>query len=638
MKMRQVVPVAALVAGTVVLVAAPQPASAAVSVSSSGTQITVTMTGNDTVAFSCSSGTARVVSSTATFNTPRACSTLTQVTVNGDGGIQDVDGSGLNAAAFAAKPKLTATLGQGGDTVTETQNADSIDLGGGADDLFLRRGLAANTLLQMGDGNIDRAVLAGSDAADELTVASTGPNATLAHGTSGNPAFTWVVQNVKYVDVDGGKGHDELDASLVQIGSNLQLVDLDGDDGNDTLIAGSRPSRLNGGSGTNTLQGGSNADEFETESDTDTLTGASDSVDDQIRDDTSLRFGGRAITGFGNTGGSPTDILYGSSLDNDVTVRVRPAAGAAYVTFSLNRMGQQLVPAGIEDLYLGLQGMSALTPRTLADVVVPVQDVQVQSTTGERELIDVTVPTGSWTNTIAASQRVIDPTAANFGVVRFSDDATYKVHGPWTNQNQGFGHRVHRDLLLRFATDAERDAVRDQLTNGTRTRAQVVAAIVNSDEYRGVDVDRVFHRYLRRGSDPSGRTYWIGSLRSGKSLRQFRAQLFGSSEYFTKAGGTNAKFVERAYEDVLGRKPDPSGLAYWTNKANNGTERGLIARQFLSSPEAKRTIVRDQFLRFADRQPLQSELDTWVPALDAANGEQALISFLAASPAYFNRS
>ena len=30
--------------------------------------------------------------------------------------------------------------------------------------------------------------------------------------------------------------------------------------------------------------------------------------------------------------------------------------------------------------------------------------------------------------------------------------ANVKIHGPWTNKNQGFGHRVIRDLYLRFAT------------------------------------------------------------------------------------------------------------------------------------------------------------------------------------------
>lgn len=642
MKIRRMVPIAGLLAGTLVLVAAPRPAGATVVVSSAGTQMTVNVTGyEDDVTFRCTGGNAVVSNGTSTFTPSPAvtCAALTQVNVTGDSNTQEVDGSGLNAVAFAAKPKLNIALGQGVDTVTETRNADTIDTGGGSDDLYLRRGLVANTSIEMGDGALDHVYLVGSDATDDLTVASTGVNTTLSQTNSGSPAFTWLVKNVEYAIVDGAKGADQLDATSVTIGSTLVLVTLEGGDGDDALSAGSRPSKLTGGSGSNTFTTGSNADQVNTESDTDVISGVTDGVDDYVNDDESLRFGGRSITGFGNSGGSPTDSFEGYSLDNDVTVRVRPVnGGGALMTFSLNRMGQQQLPPGIEQMEVSLYGMSQLTPRTLADVVVPAHDVDVSTTDGDKELIDITVPSGSWTNTANGGTRTIATASGAVGNVTLRDGATYQVHGPWTNQNQGFGHRVHRDLLLRFASVAERDQVRDKLTNGTATRAAIVQAILNTDEYRGVDVDRVFHRYLRRAADPGGRTYWVNSIENGKSLRQFRAQLFGSNEYFTKAGGTNAAFVARAYEDVLGRKPDPSGQAYWTNKANNGTERGLIARQFLSSAEAKRTIVRDQFLRFLDRQPTQAELDNWIVALDSANGEQALVGSLAGSAAYFTRS
>jgi len=640
-KVRRIVPIAGVLAGALVL-AAPRPAGAAVSVSSAGTTITVTMTGYESASFRCTGGNVVVANASTTFTPSPAvsCAALTQVTVNGDGDSQEVDASGLNASAFAAKPKLIASLGNGVDELTETQNADTIDLGGGSDQLYLRRGLAINTSVEMGAGTLDNATLIGTDASEDFTVASTGANTTFAQALSGSPALTYVVKNVEYVDVDGGKGDDDLDATGLTIGSAIVLVDLDGDEGNDVLRAGSRPSRLNGGSGTNTFFTGPNADEVETVSDTDTINGATDPADDQIRDDDSLRFGGRALTGFGNSGGSPVDTFYGRSIDNDVVVRVRPgASGAALMTLSLNRMGQQAIPAGIEAINTSTNGMSPVSPRTLVDVVVPAQDVTIGTTTSEKELIDITVPAGVWTNTASSGTRTITTASAASGNVSFSDGATYKVHGPWTNQNQGFGHRVVRDLLLRFATDAERDAVRDQLTAGTATRATIVTGIIFTDEYRGTDVDRVFVRYLRRVPDPGGRSYWIGALRNGRSLRVFRAQLFGSNEYFTKAGGTNAAFVARAYEDVLGRTPDPSGQAYWTTKANNGTERGQIARQFLASAEAKRTIVRDQFLRFLDRQPTANELATWTASLDSnANGEQALIAFLAGTSAYFQRT
>ena len=217
-----------------------------------------------------------------------------------------------------------------------------------------------------------------------------------------------------------------------------------------------------------------------------------------------------------------------------------------------------------------------------------------------------------------------------------SDDvAQVRIHGPWANTNQSYAHRVIRDLLFRFPTTPERDALANQLTAGTKTPATTVQGLMNSDEYRGLDVDRVFVKYLRRVADPGGRTYWINSLRNGKALWRFRAQLFGSSEYFTKAGGTNAAYVARAYNDVLGRNPDPSGQAYWTNKLNNGADRGQVALQFMNSPEARRRLVDDQYLRFIERLPTTSERDVWVPKIPTATGELDLIAALASSTSYY---
>ena len=146
-------------------------------------------------------------------------------------------------------------------------------------------------------------------------------------------------------------------------------------------------------------------------------------------------------------------------------------------------------------------------------------------------------------------------------------------------------------------------------------------------------------RYLARQADPSGRTYWINSLKSGKALWRFRAQLFGSNEYFTKAGSTNAKYVDKVYLDVLGRLPDPSGRAYWTGKLDGGADRGSVALQFINSSEFRRFVVDDQFLRFLDRKATTAEQDAWSPKITGtATGEQDLIAFLAASADYYNRS
>jgi hypothetical protein len=160
---------------------------------------------------------------------------------------------------------------------------------------------------------------------------------------------------------------------------------------------------------------------------------------------------------------------------------------------------------------------------------------------------------------------------------------------------------------------------------------------MDTDEYRGLDVDRVFVRFLHRTADPGGRAFWINGLKNGKSLTKFRAQLFGSNEYFVNSYSSVDQFVVNAYSDVLGRAPDPAGKAYWVNKINHGTGRGSVAHSFLVSSDARRQIVKDQFLRFAQRYPTTNEENTWISVLNTSStGEQDLIAFLAASGAYYD--
>ena len=66
------------------------------------------VTGDQSVSFDCSGGNVRV-----NFVEPSpsvACATLTQITVNGDGGNQQVYGSGLDEATFPAGPRLVVAL------------------------------------------------------------------------------------------------------------------------------------------------------------------------------------------------------------------------------------------------------------------------------------------------------------------------------------------------------------------------------------------------------------------------------------------------------------------------------------------------------------------------------------------------
>jgi len=640
---RSKVAIAATVVGASVVLVAPRPAGAAISATTSGGTFSVSLTGDHDVRLECSgpggnAGVTNVTGGGFTAAAPAlACSAVTAVVVTGDFGNQTVDTRPLINAPFTANPTLGALLGDGNDVIWETDRNDTIFTGGDRDSVTLFAGTVANTTINLGTGNSDQLTLKTTDSADNVAMASTTDDLTLA--LSGGATSSWTVVDAENISVGMGKGNDVGSFIGVTGAPGLGYLTLSGDDGDDTLTSSPKGSFLYGGTGTNTFNGGAGLDSVETESDTDIINAPSDTTTDYVDDFNSLRFGSRTLNGFG---GVAQDRYSSGFFRNDVTLRVRPgSSGSALVTASLNRTGQQVLPAAMEFFEGAVEGSRSSLPdiahRSLVDAVAVGQELSFPDTGSNRTRFDITIPTGSWTQSVVGPDRSIDPSTPGLGDIEIPATLEYRIHGPWTDKNQGFAHRISRDLVFRFLSDDDRDFLRDRLVGGV-SRAQVVDEFANSDEYRGLDVDRTFVKYLRRPSDPGGRTYWVTSIRNGKALWRFRAQLFGGNEYFTKAGGTNALYVSKAYEDVLGRKPDPSGQAYWTNKLNNGADRGSVALQFINSPEARRRLVDDQFLRFLDRKPTSGEQATWVNALPGATGEQDLTRFLTGSAEYFNRS
>lgn len=620
------------VAAALALVVGPfaRPAAAGVVASTSGTTITVAATGSTAVGFSCSGGSTAVNGIVAMPAVP--CASLSKVTVTGDAGAQQLYGAQLDA--FAGHPALVASLGDGADTVQESAFADTISTGPG-DDLLSLDGGAPNVSMDLGAGTADVVYVRASTASDQVTVASTGASLIAERTTPSTGATaTDVVSGAESLSVYGYGGADVLSTEGVSAASTLTSISLYGGDGDDTLAGGPKGEVFATGSGTNTVSAGAGSDVIWSESSTDALDGGSDALVDLVHDTASLHAGGRTLTGFGTQ-----DVLEVQALTGDVTARVRPTAGgAALATITLTRNGQQLLPASFGTVEPIVGDVGQVAHRSLVDVVAAGHRVSAQGEAADTDLLDVTIPSGTWQVTDIGGTVEVLPNDPAYRPVSMIDVDAYRVHGPWASANRGFAHRATRDLLFRFASTAALDDLQAKLDAGTRSRAQVVAGLMGTDEYRGLDVDRTFVKYLGRVPDASGRSYWIGGLRNGKALWRFRAQLFGSNEYFAKAGGTNALYVQRAYADVLGRAPDPSGLAYWSGKLDKGADRGSVALQFINSAEARRRLVDDQFLRFLDRTPTGTEQATWVSALPGATGEQDLIAFLVGSSAYLARS
>ena len=82
-------------------------------------------------------------------------------------------------------------------------------------------------------------------------------------------------------------------------------------------------------------------------------------------------------------------------------------------------------------------------------------------------------------------------------------------------------------------------------------------------------------------------------------------------------------FVSRLYTEVLGRTPDPSGLAEWSEVLKNGQEQGAkVAQGFIDSDEFKSRNLSDEayvtvlYHTFFDREPDSAGLNAWIGVLN----------------------
>jgi hypothetical protein len=126
-----------------------------------------------------------------------------------------------------------------------------------------------------------------------------------------------------------------------------------------------------------------------------------------------------------------------------------------------------------------------------------------------------------------------------------------------------------------------------RIRGGLDNAASTFAYLVASHEFAGVGepVVRLYRGYFGRLPDPAGLRYWMGVARE-RGLG-FVSASFASSPEFTSTYGAldDGAFVDRVYRNVLGRSPDAAGWSYWTSLLARGLTRGDLMLAFTESPE-----------------------------------------------------
>lgn len=119
-------------------------------------------------------------------------------------------------------------------------------------------------------------------------------------------------------------------------------------------------------------------------------------------------------------------------------------------------------------------------------------------------------------------------------------------------------------------------------------RSESLGALIAQSQWRGATgregaVVRLYGSVLGRLPDQSGFDFWVDDSRNVFAMA---ASFVASPEFVQTYGGlSDDEFTVEIYRNVLGRDPDPDGLAYWRNRLRTDLDRAGLVVFFSDSPE-----------------------------------------------------
>ncbi len=97
-------------------------------------------------------------------------------------------------------------------------------------------------------------------------------------------------------------------------------------------------------------------------------------------------------------------------------------------------------------------------------------------------------------------------------------------------------------------------------------------------------VERLYNELLGRKSDKNGKAKWVAQLESGKTAAEVSEKFVLSTELKSKKL-TNSEFVTRMYKTFLNRTPSAKEVTRWATTLDNGCSYAYILKGFVASAE-----------------------------------------------------
>lgn len=215
------------------------------------------------------------------------------------------------------------------------------------------------------------------------------------------------------------------------------------------------------------------------------------------------------------------------------------------------------------------------------------------------------------------------------------------VFAPWTTAT-AFVNAQYRDFLGRSPSAADLSYYGDLLNSGAWSPDRLAAHLLESAECDSVTqaVARVYLAAYDRLPDSGGLVYWLDRRRNGWTLDRIGQQFTRAPEFTSRYGSlTDAEFVDRVYQNVLGRNAEGAGREYWLAALASGTTRGKVLIHFSQSPENQNRLrnlmhVIGTHGVMLVRTPSTTEREVWLGLLDAGESTQAMIGMIRVGAEY----
>ncbi len=201
--------------------------------------------------------------------------------------------------------------------------------------------------------------------------------------------------------------------------------------------------------------------------------------------------------------------------------------------------------------------------------------------------------------------------------------------------------QLYAQLLGREASANEVSFWLNLIESGVSVQG-IARGFVDSAEYRANQINRLYEKYLGRKADSDGLAFWSSIWGAHGGPEPVEAGIIGSAEFYATAArlhpnlSPNAAWITVLYQDLLGRDPEPQGLAAWVGLQSRS--RQSVVLSFVTSDEFRLDLINNLFQTYLGRPVDAPTASAMLRAMQQGMTQDQLLSLVVSSDEYLTRA